>query len=177
MNLEPTMKQAVVRRSVRRFAEQRVAPLTAEMDATARFPDDLAREMASLDYFGLEIPSRHGGAGLDTLSYAVVIEELSRVSGAMGLCISVHNSVAAFPVYEFGNEDQRKVFLEPMAAGKRIGTFCLTEPNAGSDASAIETTAVRKGDGYLLNGSKIFVTNGLAIVSGRAHRDWARRVR
>lgn len=173
INFEPTMKQAVVRRSVRRFAEQRVAPLTAEMDATARFPGDLAREMASLDYFGLEIPSLHGGAGLDTVSYAMVIEELSRVSAALGLCISVHNSVAAFPVYEFGNAYQRKAFLEPMARGQRIGTFCLTEPNAGSDASAIETLAFRKGDGYLLNGSKIFVTNGgvsgLNLIFARQH--------
>jgi butyryl-CoA dehydrogenase len=173
MNLEPTMKQAVVRRSARSFAERRVAPLAAEMDATARFPEELAREMASLDYFGLEIPPHHGGAGLDTVSYAMIIEELSRVSAAIGLCISVHNSVAAFPVYEFGNPYQRKAFLEPMAAGKRIGTFCLTEPNAGSDASAIETLAVRKGDGYLLNGSKIFVTNGgvsgLNLIFARGH--------
>jgi butyryl-CoA dehydrogenase len=164
MNLEPTMKQAVVRRSVRSFAEKRMAPLAAEMDATARFPEEVAQEMALLDYFGLEIPAHHGGAGLDPVSYAMVIEELSRVSAAMGLCVSVHNSVAAFPVFEFGDAYQRKAFLEPMAEGKRIGTFCLTEPNAGSDASAIETTAVRKGDGYLLNGSKIFVTNG--AVSG-----------
>ena len=174
MNLEPTMKQAVVRRSVRSFAERRMAALAAEMDTTARFPDDLAREMAALDYFGLEIPQEHGGAGLDTVSYAMVIEEISRVSAAMGLCISVHNSVAAFPVYEFGNAYQRKTFLEPMAGGERIGTFCLTEPNAGSDASAIETLAVRKGDGYLLNGSKIFVTNGgvsgLNLIFARQHR-------
>jgi butyryl-CoA dehydrogenase len=173
MNLEPGMKQAVVRRSARSFAERRLAPLAAEMDATARFPDELAGEMASLDYFGLEIPPEHGGAGLDTVSYAMVIEELSRVSAAMGLCISVHNSVAAFPVYEFGNAYQKKTFLEPMAKGERIGTFCLTEPNAGSDASAIETLAVRKGDGYLLNGSKIFVTNGgvsgLNLIFARRH--------
>jgi butyryl-CoA dehydrogenase len=116
--------------------------------------------MASLDYFGLEVPAEYGGAGLDTVSAAMVIEEISRVSAAMGLCVSVHNSVAAYPVYEFGNVHQRKVFLEPMARGEKIGTFCLTEPNAGSDASSIETTAVSRGDGYILNGSKIFVTNG-----------------
>ena len=160
MNLEPTMKQSVVRRSARKFADERVAPLAGEMDRTATFPQALAEEMASLDYFGLEIPPEYGGAGLDSVSSVMVIEELSRVSAAMGLCISVHNSVAAFPVYEFGNAYQKEVFLEPMARGKKIGTFCLTEPNAGSDASAIETTAVKKGDGYLLNGNKIFVTNG-----------------
>jgi len=160
MNLEPTMKQSVIRRSVRRFAEEKIALLAAAMDAKAEFPRALAGEMASLDYFGLEIPKEHGGAGLDTVSAAMVIEELSRVSGAVGLCVSVHNSVAASPVHEFGNAHQRKVFLEPMARGEKIGTFCLTEPNAGSDASAIETTAVKTGDGYLLNGNKIFVTNG-----------------
>lgn len=160
MFLEPTMKQSVIRRSVRRFAEEKLAPLAAEMDATALFPEALAGEMASLDYFGLEIPQEYGGAGLDSVSSAMVIEELSRVSAAVGLCISVHNSVAAFPVYEFGSTHQKKVFLEPMARGEKIGTFCLTEPNAGSDASAIETTAVKRGDGYLLNGNKIFVTNG-----------------
>jgi len=154
------MKQAVIRRSVRRFAESEIAPLAAEMDGTAVFPQALAAEMASLNYFGLEIPAEYGGAGLDTLSAAMVIEEISRVSAAMGLCISVHNSVAAYPVYEFGNASQRKVFLEPMARGEKIGTFCLSEPNAGSDASAIETTAVSRGGGYVLNGSKIFVTNG-----------------
>ncbi|MBN2032180.1 MAG: acyl-CoA dehydrogenase family protein, partial [Deltaproteobacteria bacterium] len=160
MNFEPTMKQAVVRRTVRNFAEKRIAHLAAEMDAAACFPDELAGEMALLDYFGLEIPPQYGGAGLDSVSCVMVIEELSRVSAAMGLCISVHNSVAAFPVYEFGNAYQRDVFLEPMARGKRIGTFCLTEPNAGSDASAIETLAIKNGDGYLLNGNKVFVTNG-----------------
>lgn len=160
MNLEPTMKQEVVRRSARRYAEQKVAPLTAEMDKTGTFPAELVKEMALLDYFGLQIPQVYGGAGLDTVSYAMVIEELSRVSAAMGLCISVHNSVAAYPVYEFGTAHQKTVLLEAMARGKRIGTFCLTEPNAGSDASAIETVAVKNREGYVLNGSKIFVTNG-----------------
>jgi len=160
MVLDSKMKQAVIRRTVRKFAEEKLIPAAAEMDEKAEFPVQLAEEMAALQYFGLEIPAAYAGAGLDSVSYAIVIEEISKASGAMGLCIAVHNSVSAFPVYEFGNEAQRQAFLIPMAEGEKIGTFCLTEPNAGSDASSIETTAVRDGDGYLLNGSKIFVTNG-----------------
>jgi butyryl-CoA dehydrogenase len=160
MYLEPTMKQAVIKRTVRKFAEERIAPVVAEMDASGRFPAEIASEMAPLQYFGLEIPSEYGGAGLDAVSYAIVIEEISRISGAIGLCLSVHNSVSANPVYHFGTELQRRNFLVPMATGQRIGTFCLTEPNAGSDASSLETIAVRERNGYVLNGSKIFVTNG-----------------
>jgi butyryl-CoA dehydrogenase len=160
MVLDPDMKHAVIRRTVRKFAEEKLVPAAVEMDEKAEFPVHVASEMAALQYFGLEIPAAYGGAGLDSVSYAIVIEEISKASGAMGLCISVHNSVATFPVYEFGNESQRQAFLIAMAKGDKIGTFCLTEPNAGSDASSIETTAVRDGDGYLLNGSKIFVTNG-----------------
>jgi butyryl-CoA dehydrogenase len=158
--LDPEMKQAVIRRTVRKFAEEKLVPAAVTMDQTAEFPAQLAQEMAALQYFGLEIPAAYGGAGLDSVSGAIVIEEISRASGAMGLCISVHNSVSTFPVYEFGNEAQRQKFLMPMARGEKIGTFCLTEPNAGSDATSIETTAVQDGDGYILNGSKIFVTNG-----------------
>jgi len=160
MRFEPTMKQAVIRRTVRKFAEEKLSPVAAEMDATGEFPFEIAGEMASLDYFGLVIPQRYGGAGLDMVSYAMVIEEISRVSSAMGSCISVHNSVAAYPLYEFGNEEQKQAFLVPLAKGEKIGTFCLTEPNAGSDASSLETIAVRQGGGYILNGNKIFVTNG-----------------
>jgi butyryl-CoA dehydrogenase len=154
------MKHAVIRRTVRKFAEEKLVPAAVEMDEKAEFPVQIAEEMAALQYFGLEIPAAYGGAGLDSVSCAIVIEEISRASGAMGLCISVHNSVSTFPVYEFGNEAQRTKFLTPMARGEKIGTFCLTEPNAGSDATSIETTALKEGDGYILNGSKIFVTNG-----------------
>ena len=154
------MKQAVIRRTVRKFAEERLFTAAMEMDATGEFPAEIAREMAGLHFFGLEVPAKYGGAGLETVSYAIVVEEISRVCAAMGLCISVHNSVSASPVYEYGTEDQRQAFLLPMAKGQRIGTFCLTEPNAGSDASSLETMATRDGDGYTLNGNKIFVTNG-----------------
>jgi len=160
MHLEPTMKQAVIRRSVRKFAEKRLAPAAVEMDRTGDFRWDIAEEMARLQYFGLEIPARYGGAGLDSVSAAIVIEEISRANAAVGLCVSVHNSVSAYPVYLFGSEEQRQRFLTPLAQGKKIGTFCLTEPNAGSDVSALETSAIREGEEYILNGNKIFVTNG-----------------
>jgi butyryl-CoA dehydrogenase len=160
MRLEPTMKQMVIRRTVRKFAEERIAPATEEIDRTGAFPMEIVEELGKLHYFGLEIPAEYGGAGLDAVSYAIVVEEISRTCAAFGLCISVHNSVSANPVYQFGNDAQRKSFLVPMAQGKKIGTFCLTEPNAGSDASAIETVAVRDKDTYVLNGNKVFVTNG-----------------
>ena len=160
MRFEPTMKQAVIRRTARKFAETTLAPAAAEMDRTGHFPWDIAEEMADLNYFGLEIPAQYGGAELDTVSGAIVIEEISRVNAAMGLCVSVHNSVSAYPTYQFGSESQHENFLMPLASGKKIGTFCLTEPNAGSDASSLETTAIRDGDDYILNGNKVFVTNG-----------------
>jgi len=154
------MKQEVIRRTARKFAEAKLADAAVEMDRTGSFPLDIAEEMADLQYFGLEIPAKYGGAGLESLSSAIVIEEISRVNAAMGLCISVHNSVATYPIYSFGNDDQHQHFLIPLATGKKIGTFCLTEPNAGSDAASIETNAIREGDNYVLNGNKVFVTNG-----------------
>jgi butyryl-CoA dehydrogenase len=160
MNLEPNMKEAVIRRTVRNYASHRLVGAAVEMDRTGKFPRDVAEEMGRLNYFGLEIPSWYGGAGLDTVCYSIVIEEISRANAAMGLCISVHNSVAASPVYLFGDDYQKERFLRPLASGEKIGTFCLTEPNAGSDASSLETTAVRTGDEYVLNGNKVFVTNG-----------------
>lgn len=160
MHFEPSMKQAVIRRTVRKFAETRLAPIAVEMDRTGSFPLDIALEMADLKYFGLEIPAQYGGAGLETISYAIVIEEISRVNAAMGLCVAVHNGVSASPVFMFGNEEQKRRFLVPLATGRKIGTFCLTEPNAGSDASSLETSAIRNGNEYILNGNKVFVTNG-----------------
>ena len=160
MYLEPNMKESVVRRTVRKYAEEKLVPAAMEMDATEQFPMEIAMEMADLQYFGLEIPPDYGGAGMDNKCCAIAIEEISRACAAMGLCISVHNSVSAYPLYRFGNEAQRQRFLIPMARGQKIGTFCLTEPNAGSDVSSIETIAVKDGGDYILNGNKIFVTNG-----------------
>ena len=160
MRFEPTMKQAVVRRTVREFARSKLADAAVEMDRTARFPLDLAGEMADLQYFGLELPAEYGGAGLDAVSSAMVVEEISRANAAMGLCICVHNGVSAYPIYLFGTPEQHGRFLPLLASGEKIGTFCLSEPNAGSDIASIETTAIRRGDEYVLNGNKVFVTNG-----------------
>ncbi len=160
MRFEPTMKQAVIRRTVRKFAESKLTDAAVEMDKTARFPWDLAREMADLNYFGLEIPTEYGGAGLDAVSSSMVVEEISRANAAIGLCISVHNGVSVYPIYLFGTPEQHRRFLPLLASGEKIGTFCLTEPNAGSDTSSIESTATRHGDEYVLNGNKVFVTNG-----------------
>ena len=160
MRFEPSMKQSVIRRTVRKYAEERLVPAAVEMDKTADFPAEIAREMAALNYFGLQIPAEYGGAGLDTVSYAIVIEEISRACASMGLCISVHNSVAAYPLYEFGTEEQRRKYLVPLAKGEKIGTFCLTEPNVGSDAGSLETSARPLDREYIINGNKVFVTNG-----------------
>jgi len=160
MQLELNMKQSVIRRTIRNYAQRRLAPAAVEMDRSEEFPMDVAREMASLHHFGLKIPAAYGGAGLDTVSSSVVIEEISRVNAAMGLCVAVHNGVSASPIYRFGTPYQMDRFLTPLATGEKIGTFCLTEPNAGSDASALETRAIRDGDTYILNGNKIFVSNG-----------------
>ncbi len=160
MHLDLTMKQTVIRRTVRKYAERRLAPAAVEMDKTGLFPQDIAREMAALQYFGLEIPSQYGGAGLDAVSCSIVIEEISRANAAMGLCVTVHNSVSAYPIFSFGTDAQLARFLVPLASGEKIGTFCLTEPNAGSDLSSLETSATRDGNDYVLNGNKIFVSNG-----------------
>ena len=119
-----------------------------------------AVRQGALGYFGIQVPKTLGGAGLDAVSYAIIIEEISRVSAAIGLCISVHNSVAVYPILTFGSQAQIERWVPPLARGEKIGAFCLTEPNAGSDAGGIEATALVDGDQYLLNANKVYVTNG-----------------
>jgi butyryl-CoA dehydrogenase len=153
-------KQRVIRKSVRAFCEQELRPIAAQIDQEARFPWEVVEKMGPLGYFGIQAPLELGGAGMDTLSYAVTIEEISRVSGSMGLCVSVHNSVAVFPLVAFGSPEQKERWVPPLAKGEKIGAFCLTEPNAGSDASGITSTAIPDGDHYVVNANKVFVTNG-----------------
>jgi butyryl-CoA dehydrogenase len=155
-----TEKHEVLRRSVRSFCEQELLPIAAEIDQEARFPWEIAEKMAGLGYFGIQAPRKLGGAGLDTISYAVTIEEVSRVSAAIGLCLSVHNSVALFPILAFGTPEQHRRWVPDLAAGRKIGAFCLTEPNAGSDAGGISATALPENDTWLMNANKVFVTNG-----------------
>lgn len=153
-------KHIAVRRSVRDFCERELRPIAAEIDQEARFPWEIVQKMGALGYFGIQVPKSLGGAGLDAISYAIIVEEISRVCGAVGLCITVHNSVAVYPLMAFGSEHQKERWVQPMARGDKIGAFCLTEPNAGSDAGAISATAVADGDHYILNANKVFVTNG-----------------
>jgi butyryl-CoA dehydrogenase len=154
------MKHKVVRKAVRMFAEAELGPIAHDIDRDARFPWEVMEKMMPLHFFGLQAPKAYGGAEMDTTSYAIAIEELSRVSAAVGLCITVHNSVGVYPIVRFGTEEQKNRFLPAMVRGERIGAFCLTEANAGSDAGGVETVALRDAGGYVINGTKIFVTNG-----------------
>lgn len=160
MDFNPCMKHQVVRKTVREFAENEIRPHAASLDREGRFPTEIIEKMGPLNYFGLQVPPSLGGAGLDTISYAIVIEELSRVCAALGLCVSVHNSVGLYPILRFGTDEQIARFVPDMANGLHIGAFCLTEANAGSDAGSVETTATKTEQGYTINGTKIFVTNG-----------------
>ncbi len=153
-------KHRVLRRSVRSFCEQEVRPIAAQTDREARFPWEVVEKMGPLGYFGIQAPRDLGGAGLDTVSYAITIEEVSRISAAIGLCLSVHNSVALYPILAFGSPDQQSRWIPALATGEKIGAFCLTEPNAGSDASAISATALADGEQWVVNANKVFVTNG-----------------
>jgi len=160
LDFNPCMKHKLVRKTVREFVEAELGPIAHDIDRDARFPWEVVEKMRPLNFFGLQIPKQYGGVELDSISYAITIEEISRVSAAMGLCVTVHNSVGAYPIVLFGTEEQKKRFLPPLASGERIGAFCLTEANAGSDAGGVETNAVKDDEEYIINGTKIFVTNG-----------------
>jgi alkylation response protein AidB-like acyl-CoA dehydrogenase len=155
-----SMQQKQIRQMARQFARAELAPIAKEIDEEGRFPWEAVEKMGPLNFFGMQAPRQYGGAQLDAISYCLVIEEISRVCGAMGLMLSVHNSVAVYPLSQFGDHEQKTKFLVPLATGEKIGGFCLTEPNAGSDATSIESTAIRDGDTYVVNANKIFVTNG-----------------
>ena len=153
-------KHHVLRRTVKAFCNREIMPVAGSIDKEARFPWEVQEKMARLGHFGIQVPVELDGAGMDTVSYITVIEEISRACAGLGLCISVHNSVAVYPIMAFGSEAQKEKWIPPLARGEKIGAFCLTEPNAGSDASAIESTAIRDGDEYIVNANKVFVTNG-----------------
>jgi butyryl-CoA dehydrogenase len=153
-------KHRTARRSVRAFCQRELAPIAKEIDQEARFPWEVVEKMGSLGFFGIQVPRELGGAGMDSLSYVIVVEEISRVSASLGLCVTVHNSVAVYPILAFGTEEQKQRWIPPLARGEKIGAFCLTEPNAGSDAAGIEATARLEGDHYTVNANKLWVTNG-----------------
>jgi butyryl-CoA dehydrogenase len=160
LDFNPCMKHELIRKTVREFAESEIKPHVSSLDKESRFPWEIVERMKPLNFFGLQAPVEYGGAGLDTISYAIAVEELSRVSGAIGLCVTVHNSVGISPILTFGTKEQKERFVPAMAAGDSIGAFCLTEANAGSDAGGVETNASEIENGFVLNGTKIFVTNG-----------------
>ncbi len=160
MDFSLSLKQKQIRQMVREFAKTELAPLAKEIDEEGRFPWEVVEKMGRLNFFGMQAPRQYGGAETDSISYCLVIEEISRVCAAMGLTLSVHNSVAVYPISQFGTDEQKTKYLPPLASGEKIGAFCLTEPNAGSDALSIESTAIPEGEHYLINANKIFVTNG-----------------
>ena len=159
MDFRLTEEQQMMRDMAKRFADERVKPGAAERDRTHEFPVDLLKECAELGFMGVAIPEEYGGAGMDYISYAIMIEEISRACASTGVILSVNNSLVCDPLLKYGSEYIKKEFLIPLAEGKKLGCFGLTEPNAGSDAANLKTTAVKKGDKYVINGSKIFITN------------------
>jgi butyryl-CoA dehydrogenase len=160
VNLELSEEQQQLQKSVREFAAAEVKPLAKENDETGKYPRGLFQKAAELGLTGVAIPEAEGGAGMDHISYAIVIEEISRVCASTGVILSVQNSLYCDPIHRFGTEDQKKKFLLPFARGEKIGCYALTEPQAGSNAAALATKAVRKGDKYLINGTKAWITNG-----------------
>lgn len=159
MNFSLSKTEILFQQMIREFAEKEVKPLAAEVDEQERFPMETVEKMAKIGLMGIPIPVEYGGAGGTNSLYTMAVEELSRVCGTTGVILSAHMSLCVAPIYEFGNEEQRKKYLPKLCSGEWIGAFGLTEPNAGTDASSQQTTAVLEGDNYILNGSKIFITN------------------
>jgi butyryl-CoA dehydrogenase len=160
VNLELTEEQRLLQKTVRDFVVSEVKPVAKELDETGRFPRDIFKKAAELGLTGIALPEQYGGAGMDHISYAIVVEEVSRVCASTGAILSVQNSLYCDPIYRFGTEDQKKKFLIPFARGEKIGCYALTEPQAGSNAAALATKAALKGDRYIVNGTKAWITTG-----------------
>ena len=160
MDLELTEEQQLLQKSVREFAESEVRPLAKELDENGLFPRELFKKAAELGLTGVTFPESEGGAGFDHVAYTIVIEEISRCCASTGVILSGHNSLYCEPVHRYGTEEQKKKLLVPFARGERIGCFALTEPQAGSNAAALQTKAVKKGGAYVINGTKAWITNG-----------------
>ena len=160
MKLELNDQQKMIQKMVKEFAEKEIAPIAAELDKKEEYPTKILGKMAKLGLLGTIIPTEYGGAGLDTISYATVVEEISRKCASTGVITSVHNSLVAWPIMKYGTEEQKKKYLPILAKGEKIGAFAATEPNAGSDLGAMQTSAVLKGNKYIINGDKTFITSG-----------------
>lgn len=159
MDFSFSKEHEMIRQMIREFAENEVKPLAHEIDEEERFPVETVEKMKELGFFGIPFPKEYGGAGGDYISYAIAVEELSRVCGTTGVILSASTSLCAAPIYSWGTEEQKQKFLVPLAKGEKIGGFGLTEPNAGTDSAGQQTTAELDGDEYILNGSKLFITN------------------
>jgi short/branched chain acyl-CoA dehydrogenase len=159
LNFDLDSEHELVRSTVREFAEQRVAPVAEELDREGRFPYDLVAGMAELGLMGMTVPEEYGGAGTDTLAYAIAVEELTRVDSSVAITMAAHHSLGTLPIFSFGNEEQKRQWLPDLASGKRLAALGLTEPDAGSDAGATRTRAELRDGNWVVNGSKIFITN------------------
>lgn len=160
MQFKLTEEHEMIRKMVRDFAQNEVAPTAAERDEEERFDREIFDKMAELGLTGIPWPEEYGGIGSDYLAYCIAVEELSRVCASTGVTLSAHTSLAGWPIYKFGTEEQKQKYLRPMAQGEKIGAYGLTEPSSGSDAGGMRTTAKLVGDEYVISGSKIFITNG-----------------
>ncbi len=160
MDLELTVEQKILQRNVREFAEAEVKPVAKELDETGRYPRDILQKAAALGLTGITVPERYGGAGMDHICYAIAIEEIARACASTAVILSVQNSLYCAALEHFGTEEQKQKFLVPFARGEKIGSYALTEPQAGSNAAALTTKAVRRGDRYVVNGTKAWITSG-----------------
>lgn len=155
-----TEDQKMVRNTIRQFATEQILPGAAERDEKEEFPTEIIKRLGELGFMGVDTPERYGGAGLDMVTYAMVVDEISRADASVGVIMSVNNSLVCYPLEKFATEEQKQKWLVPIASGKMLGAFCLTEPEAGSDAANLKTTAVHDGDAYVINGAKNFITSG-----------------
>ena len=162
MNFELTEEQQQIKKMVREFAEAEIRPHVMEWDEAQHFPKELFKQLGKLGLTGVIFPEEFGGAGMGYIEYATVIEELSRVDGSIGLSVAAHNSLCTNHIYQYGTEEQRHKFVTPLAQGEKLGSWALTEPGSGSDASGLKTSAVKKDNGWVLNGAKNFITHGIS---------------
>lgn len=165
MNFDLTEEQNLIRETVRDFAEREVQPLAKELDKKGEFSVELTKKMGELGLFGMHIPTEYGGQGLDTLSYIIAVEELARIDGSQAATLAAHNSLGIGPILDYGTEEQKKKYLPKLCTGEALWSFGLTEPGAGSDSRGTKTTAVIDGDDWVINGSKIFITNASVDIS------------
>jgi alkylation response protein AidB-like acyl-CoA dehydrogenase len=170
----------LVQTTVREWAAKRLLPIAAEMDRQGSYPRELIRELGEMGLTGVFIPEEYGGGGMDTVSYCIVLEEIARAEAALAAVLSVNNSLDCYPIFAFGTEAQKRTYLTELARGRKLGCYCLTEPTAGSDAASLRTAARRDGSSWVLNGTKIFVTNGVEadvlVVYARTGGDGARGI-